>query len=340
MKREKANVLLANITWNPSGWRDNNYTNPKAGHGYARNNIAGESLNFKFNKSGVDDLLNIYGYFQWTNSPNWFIDSGLIFFYTRNTDENKGQIIGVYGNAEIQHNYEYHNFSNGEKYVSNLKAERDLSLLFPIPLDANLFKEKSSDRIVGQIGFAYKDLLFAKQILTAEILNLIEGESFEFELQKLLRLYEIYIGEKFIIPFRNSDQKEQQELENIFRNMAKKNLLEYINSLKDADSEKVIVKSKNYKRNNKTIVLIKILRDYKCQICSHTIIKKDGTKYIEAAHIKAKYLKGIEKPENIILLCPNHHKEFDLGNLIVIKQSDSEIEIKLNDKKYKLNLKF
>src|SRR5690606_20757066 len=95
-KREKSNILLANITWNPFGWKNSNYTNPRAGHGYARNNIAGESLNFKFNKPGVDTSKTIHGYFQWTNSPNWFIDGGLVFFYTRNTDERKGQIVGVY----------------------------------------------------------------------------------------------------------------------------------------------------------------------------------------------------------------------------------------------------
>lgn len=339
MKRQQTNVLLANITWNPFGWKNNSYTNPKAGHGYARNNIAGESLNFKFNKPGIDNSQDVFGYFQWTNSPNWFLNSGLVFFYTRNTDEGKGQIVGVYGNAEIQHDYEYHNFADS-KYISNIKADKDLSLLFPIPLDANLFKEKSSDRIVGQIGFTYKDLEFAKSVLIFEIMSLIEAENYEIELRKLLQLYELYIGEKFTIPYRNNDEKEQLELTSIFKTMSKKDLLEYINSLKDTDSEKIIVKRKTYKRNNKTVALIKILRDYKCQICSHTIIKRDGSKYIEAAHIKAKHLNGIEKPQNIILLCPNHHKEFDLGELTILKQEDAEIEFKLNGEIYKLNLKF
>lgn len=50
------------------------------------------------------------------------------------------------------------------------------------------------------------------------------------------------------------------------------------------------------------------------KICSTTIMKKDGRKYVEAAHIKSKHLKGRETLSNIILLCPNYHKEFDLGN--------------------------
>ena len=72
--------LLANITWNPSGWRDNNYINPRAGHKHAREHVAGESLNFKFNKKSIDTKKYIHGFIQWTNRPVNFINGGLIIF--------------------------------------------------------------------------------------------------------------------------------------------------------------------------------------------------------------------------------------------------------------------
>ena len=41
-------VLIANITYNPQGWRDNSYINKNAGHAYAKKFPGHESLNFKF----------------------------------------------------------------------------------------------------------------------------------------------------------------------------------------------------------------------------------------------------------------------------------------------------
>ena len=45
----------------------------------------------------------------------------------------------------------------------------------------------------------------------------------------------------------------------------------------------------------------------------------DGSFYIEAAHIKPKSQQGTETPDNILILCPNHHKEFDLGKREIIE---------------------
>ncbi|MBO9620730.1 MAG: HNH endonuclease, partial [Niabella sp.] len=135
------------------------------------------------------------------------------------------------------------------------------------------------------------------------------------------------------------DEKEQTEIANFYKN--EKNRTELISELRksqDADDEEVIINLKKFKRNNKTIALIKMLRDFECQICKTSIMKKDGSKYIEAAHITPKHKKGKETESNIILLCPNHHKEFDYGNLSVIEHTDEKLLFSLNGKTYKLNL--
>lgn len=121
-------------------------------------------------------------------------------------------------------------------------------------------------------------------------------------------------------------------------NKSKTEILNDLKNLKDNDPEEIIVNHKSYKRDNKTITQIKILRDFKCQICSTTIIKKDGTNYIEAAHIQPKHKKGRETPDNIILLCPNHHKEFDFGALEIKSHDASKIVFVLNGQKHSLNL--
>ena len=80
-------------------------------------------------------------------------------------------------------------------------------------------------------------------------------------------------------------------------------------------------------------------RDYKCQICGTAIRKKDGGYYVEAAHIKMKSKKGPETLDNLLILCPNHHKEFDYGDREIIKHTEKEISFKMNGNKYKINLK-
>lgn len=63
---------------------------------------------------------------------------------------------------------------------------------------------------------------------------------------------------------------------------------------------------------------IKELYEYKCQICG--IRLEAGTYwYAEAAHIRAlgEPHNGLDVIENILCLCPNHHKLFDIGGLYI-----------------------
>ena len=137
----------------------------------------------------------------------------------------------------------------------------------------------------------------------------------------------------------DEDEFEQNEITKYFKKeKSRSKIAEELKNTEDVDDEKITVNQKSYKRNNKTIALIKILRNFECQICGLSILKKDGTKYVEAAHITPKSEKGKESAENIILLCPNHHKEFDLGDCTVIERNINEIRFVLNGKNYNVSL--
>jgi 5-methylcytosine-specific restriction enzyme A len=73
-------------------------------------------------------------------------------------------------------------------------------------------------------------------------------------------------------------------------------------------------------------------------MCGSTIRKKDGSLYIEAAHITPKKEKGTELPSNIILLCPNHHKEFDIGEKEILERDEKVLIIILNGSRYSIDL--
>lgn len=140
------------------------------------------------------------------------------------------------------------------------------------------------------------------------------------------------------------DQQEQQELDEIEQetplNEADKARLR--EELKNAKPSKgyVDVRNRRYKRDNKAISALKKYRGYECQIptCKVSIITKKGVRYIEAAHIKSKPEKGSELYWNMLILCPNHHKEFDKGDRQVVSHTKEEIHFRLNGTEYTIPL--
>jgi 5-methylcytosine-specific restriction protein A len=162
------------------------------------------------------------------------------------------------------------------------------------------------------------------------------------DLQKVVmhKMRDIY-AKYLAVPIETPDEQEQKEIVREFKNQnkTKEEIIAELLSLKPTDPEEVTLRSKSFKRDNRTIAQIKILRDFKCQICSTTIKMKAGTFYIEAAHIEPKHRKGRETPDNIILLCPNHHKEFDFGDRIISLHNQDNIHFTLNGLEHKISLK-
>lgn len=149
-------------------------------------------------------------------------------------------------------------------------------------------------------------------------------------------------GDKwFINGFTNNEfeySKAEYLLEEQNSGLEKSKLIESLRSISLNSSEYITISGKRLKRDYDTIDKLKRVRDYKCQICGKTIPKKDGGFYIEAAHIRAKREKGPETPGNLLILCPNHHKEFDYGNLKIIQHTNEFINFRLNGINYKISL--
>ncbi|WP_187151998.1 HNH endonuclease [Treponema endosymbiont of Eucomonympha sp.] len=116
------------------------------------------------------------------------------------------------------------------------------------------------------------------------------------------------------------------------------NLLNKITEYASTGNAYIIINSKAYKRDLYQIGLIKKYRGNKCQFCSHTIRKKSGEYYSEASHITPKSEGGDEKLENILVLCPNCHKLFDLGSREEIERTKTKYSVKLNGKEYSITL--
>jgi putative restriction endonuclease len=58
---------------------------------------------------------------------------------------------------------------------------------------------------------------------------------------------------------------------------------------------------------------------HRCQICSLQIVSATGRPYAEGAHIRPLGLphEGDDHVRNMLCLCPNHHKQMDVGDLVI-----------------------
>ena len=99
-----------------------------------------------------------------------------------------------------------------------------------------------------------------------------------------------------------------------------------INKILSVENEKIekkISSNEKIKRNHLLINRLKEFYSYECQLCTEnqkmTIQKKDGTKYVEVHHIKnlsEEYDEEgtLDRLNNLIVVCPNHHKMLHYHN--------------------------
>ena len=297
-------IIIANITWNPDGWR-NLYVNRQAGHKFVRDLPGHECLNFNFDKP-IDKNGKVHGYCKWTKPPKNFKTGGIIFFYSHNLKTKEGEIVGVYGDAEIFRlpiEAPYAGFEDNI-FLANIVADEKYSMLFPMPLSETRYKKmiNITTRLVGQNGFRIiNDEKIPRAIIGDEITNLARSGIRQNELTKLMSIYEYITGDEYHLnAIEDCDEKEQDDLLKILRErreLTKDKVAENLKNLKPTDSEKMSYAGKTYKRDNKTIAELKFLRDFKCQLCGHAILKHDGGFYVEAAHITPKSQKGRETPD-------------------------------------------
>src|SRR3989338_5876541 len=98
----------------------------------------------------------------------------------------------------------------------------------------------------------------------------------------------------------------------------------------DKEPEEIERRVRRLKRCYGLVRSLKKRYGYKCQIgsCRFTFRMSNGGWYCEAAHIKplSGRKRGLDLPENILILCANHHKMLDYGAMKVITLTEVEIE--------------
>ena len=74
----------------------------------------------------------------------------------------------------------------------------------------------------------------------------------------------------------------------------------------------------------------------RCQICGYSFQKNNGDYYCEAHHIVPVSENGSQSPDNVIILCANHHRMFHYASESIVVGSliDGVREITIGDQNY------
>jgi len=94
------------------------------------------------------------------------------------------------------------------------------------------------------------------------------------------------------------------------------------------------------RKDREIVTLLKKAAKYKCQFpaCKSEIRTKAGINYVEVAHVLAVNKGGRSVLGNLLVLCPNHHKEFDYGDLKITEQTIDRLSGSLNGKDFQIDV--
>lgn len=106
----------------------------------------------------------------------------------------------------------------------------------------------------------------------------------------------------------------------------------------DKISWRIVPEHKEIQRNPELPVLLKELYDHKCQICEHDFKPRYGTPYSETHHVIWLSRGGVDHSNNLIVVCPNHHRiihevnpEFDRNGLTFVYPNGLQEHLQLKE---------
>ena len=308
----KKSAMMVNITWNRTGWTGIDI-NKDAGHKKVRDAPGHESLNFDFDKKGIDDKTWVHGYFQTHKTPICFEDGGLIFFYSQDPQTQKKFFVGVYGSAKVFDKKEHpiEKIYGHGGYWTNICGKKEMSLRFSdyVEIDKSWFKKR-----MGQVSYAYLDDEDASRILDRAIKQCEKDQDDELRLLQLKLIYEASSQKNYDVSYEDIQERENTD-EGIMAQKIKKrgHSIDPEKFLTAAEPRRI--SAMHYPRSPGLSAFMKDRNNHTCQICKvPTFQTSHGIYYTESHHILPRSKGGDDKPENIVVVCSNCHRLFHNGS--------------------------
>jgi len=192
------------------------------------------------------------------------------------------------------------------------------------------FKIDSKTFLTKILGYSERDMLMGNRRISEKINE--RYKSLENFIKKLSEYKEV-------LPKHINKNLEKAEIAKILRKTKKNELKKLKEILENPQApERIEFKGKRFKRSYLVREYVKRIAGYRCEICGFSFKKKDGSNYVESAHIRPLKDGGPDTIYNVVALCPNHHKMLDEGSLEERKkvlQDLLRIKRAMEDKKLK-----
>ncbi|MFQ6113961.1 MAG: hypothetical protein ACE5NG_07700 [bacterium] len=131
----------------------------------------------------------------------------------------------------------------------------------------------------------------------------------------------------------NRFEAKLRKAENIHASI-KDFLIESQKQIENAPLDKRCAAVFEFSHDERLLKYIKALYGFKCQICGFTFEQESGEFYAETYYLEALSDDGVENLDNIIVLCPNHHKMFEYANVSILNAKKEEISVEINGKQH------
>lgn len=176
-------------------------------------------------------------------------------------------------------------------------------------------KIKNNDLILfsKESDYSWDAVLELKEKHTLQVKNNSDSEfreknktlSLEFKNKSLLSKHQ----NSFDVPNLSKLKPGVYFLKNILS--AKK-----LKEVKHKNPEKTFSVTKRVKRDAQKVTDLKLRYLDKCQICNYCLVLENGRRHSEVHHLRPIGNEGgNDDTDNMIVLCPNHHKAFDFSVL-------------------------
>jgi hypothetical protein len=171
-------------------------------------------------------------------------------------------------------------------------------------------------------------------------LNIPKPKGLKFPQLGWIRLDEskslVWLGQSLIEDDIILDQFVNQKIKNLYDKLREIN--RQMQNISPERIERLV--EETIRKDTKIVRALKQAANYKCQFpgCGKQIKKKNGGYYIEVAHIISVVKGGQSILGNLIVMCPNHHKEFDFGDLKIHQQTIFSIKGILNKVPFEIDL--
>lgn len=140
------------------------------------------------------------------------------------------------------------------------------------------------------------------------IINISLAKNAEVKMEN--KGYVIYKLEEILDLYTNVSGTSQLKHKSIEETIDKQLEVDLLEDMEVPENEIETVTIDKIKRYQNLVNDLKKKCGYKCQICGYSFQMNNGNYYCEAHHVKYLSQDGSQSPDNVIILCPNHHRMF------------------------------